>query len=296
MGIALWGARGRCCALRVGSKEFRWWATLLGVCLVGTGPTCAGLPPPAPTSPTADPFRPLHFPCSFSAPKAAPYSGARVCPCWGGGFASWSRAWRGGFSQASRRVVSRHRALREIVFGRCGAAAAAAPDCCPLKVPLLPSPQPSCFPFYLIGVHSTMTPRSPHRRFFRVPIRAIGTGARGSGLPRAFFSLSPAAASRRRQPGTNTPAVGFFCLRRGARNPWVWQAPAQGDRPAAAQAVHAPPAQLSAVRAAPQHLLPPHPPPPSFRPTLGSHRHSCLEICPSLNISGRGAMAQRQRV
>ena len=75
MGIALWGARGRCCALRVGSKEFRWWATLLGVCLVGTGPTCAGLPPPAPTSPTADPFRPLHFPCSFSAPKAAPYSG-----------------------------------------------------------------------------------------------------------------------------------------------------------------------------------------------------------------------------
>lgn len=191
VGIASWGARGRCCVLRVGSKELRWWATLLGVCLVGTGPTCAGLPPPAPTSPTADPFRPLHFPCSFSAPKAAPYSGARVCPCWGGGFASWSRAWRGGFSQASRRVVSRHRALREIVFGRCGAAAAAAPDCCPLKVPLLPSPQPSCFPFYLIGVHSTMTPRSPHRRFFRVPIRAIGTGARGSGLPRAFFSLSP---------------------------------------------------------------------------------------------------------
>lgn len=103
LGKASWGARGRCCVLRVGSKELRWWATLLGVCLVGTGPTCAGLPPPAPTSPTADPFRPLHFPCSFSAPKAAPYSGARVCPCWGGGFASWSRAWRGGFPR--RRVA-----------------------------------------------------------------------------------------------------------------------------------------------------------------------------------------------
>jgi len=150
----------------------------------GPAPTRAHLPNRGPLPPSAFPLQLFRSEgCAVLGGTCLPVLGRWLCVMVAG-VARW-------FSQASRRVVSRHRALREIVFGRCGAAAAAAPDCCPLKVPLLPSPQPSCFPFYLIGVHSTMTPRSPHRRFFRVPIRAIGTGARGSGLPRAFFSLSP---------------------------------------------------------------------------------------------------------